>query len=590
MAVATSVVHVANIRGPVGPTGPAGPGWPRGVLANFTNVDTLVGKANEGVWSIIGKSSAESMRGLPPEIATADLWPGTFHVIATTAGTTEQEYRPYGGGNAYWIRSSANADSSVWLPWNMVLRRGDNPVVTIADGTDLNSLTKYLDGQVKTSGAAASMLNTPGDGNPFFLMVRPMIGQAIIMQMLVSFGSGGGFYYRITTSVSSGNFTPWRNLWSSSGSGGTSTVPAFKHSDLLSRAKARRHGALGTGGLPVVALRFDHHLEPFRDKILPLLIERKLPFALALNPERTANTTVDDNVPWATIQSWCIQNGGEVWNHGGNHGDATTELQLVNQIVTSLASLETNLPALAIEGFAPPGLPDGQYMGASPFKTVAQNSGTYAGQLITGNHAFVAGYAQGVYRTLDGEGIIGAPHVTMDKTSLSSIVSALNAVESNAEGVALMLHPNYLDQTDYISTATFTAILDEIVARRDAGQLEVLSYSGLWLAESGSMQRSSLVKISAPFTLSSAFSTSWSVYRREHLLGGMREVRAQVTGTGTHTVTVAGGAVNVTVSLSGAGLVRLPFTIPLDQSDSLVFTVSSTNAAAVLDSFEVVAI
>lgn len=462
---------------------------------------------------------------------------------------------------------------------------------TVPRGTNMNDTRTRGLHTVETSGDAATLINWPFGSYPGWALVFEAENGTLLQIAFCSTYSQRKWVQRQITSVTSGNFSAWETVWDPNAPAAeTDVVPAFKHVDLLSRAKARRHGIMGTSGLPVVSLRFDHHLEPFRDKILPLLIERKLPFCLALNPENTANTTKDDNVPWATIQAWCIQNGGEVINHGGNHGNATTKEQLRTQIVGSLASLETNLPALSIEGWAPPGLTDGQYMGASPFKTVAQNSETYAGQLITGNHAFVAGYAPGVYRTLAGNGTIGAPHVTMDKASLSNVVSALNAVQENAEGVAFMLHPNYLDQPDYMTTATLVQILDEIAARRDAGQLEVLSYTSLWVADSSTEQRNSLVKLTAPFTLSSTYTASWNPYRREQLLGGMREIRAKITGTGSHRVKVAGGAVYSLDNKTGTSLIRVPFTIPLDQTEPLVFTVESSNIAAVLESFKVVAI
>src|SRR5699024_9441502 len=158
----------------------------------------------------------------------------------------------------------------------------------------------------------------------------------------------------------------------------------------------------------------------------------------------------------------------------------------------ALAQMAASLPRLAVEGWAPPGLSDGEYMGAAPFKTVEQNTSTYTGQLIMRNHAFVAGYADGVYRTLDPSIFpIGAPHVTLDRANPGQVGRIIDALGS--DGVAFMLHPTYLDQPDYISLADFTAILDDIVARRDAGELRVLTYSGLWLADAASDRADNLV-------------------------------------------------------------------------------------------------
>src|SRR5699024_843848 len=187
-----------------------------------------------------------------------------------------------------------------------------------------------------------------------------------------------------------------------------------------------------------------------------------------------------------------LRSGGEVWNHGGNHGDARYPGEAVREIPEALTALQAGVPRLAVEGWAPPGLADGEYMGASPFKTTEQNTGTYTGQLILRNHAFVAGYAEGVYRTLDPSiQPIGAPHVTIDKSYTAQVGRVLDAL--GPDGVALMLHPNYLDQEGYLTLSDFTAILDDIVARRDAGTLKVLSYSGLWMADAASNRRDDLM-------------------------------------------------------------------------------------------------
>ena len=270
-----------------------------------------------------------------------------------------------------------------------------------------------------------------------------------------------------------------------------------------------------------------------------------------------------------------------MWNHGGNHGDARYPGEAVREIPDALTALQAGVPRLAVEGWAPPGLAAGAYMGASPFKTPEQNTGTYTGQLILRNHAFVAGYAEGVYRTLDPSiQQIGAPHITIDSASQSSITAALNSLGS--DGVALMLHPNYLDQPGYMTTATFTAILDDIVARRDAGTLKVLSYSGLWLADAASNRRDDLMAGKA-VVQTGTWTGTWGTYRRENRLGSVREASAIVDGGSSVTFTLAIGAESWTRTRpvpAGTGWRRVvaPFTIPVDASGTVTLTINSGTA------------
>lgn len=619
MATATRVVHVASLRGPEGPVGPAGPGWPRGVLANFTNADTLTGKANEGIWSIVGKTSAESMRGMPPELAAADLWPGTFHVIPNTEGTTTQEYRPYGGGNGYWVRSSANSASTVWLAWNMVLRRGDNPVIDIPDGTNLNALLTYMDGQVRTTGRVATILNTPGDKQPFFFMSRPMIAQNIVLQMLISFGNAGSFYYRITTSVSSGNFTPWRALWSpSGGSGGVDSGNAFQRDALVSDFRRRRAQVIGTNGLPFVGFRFDHGMDRFKADILALLRKYDLPWLQAVNSRMhttATNASQNQTMSWADLQGFMINDGGEGANHTATHADAPTEGGQLDEVVNGLTEMQISLPRLLIESWAPPGHAAGEFGGAAPFRTMQEHYGTYAGRLVLQHHAAVFGYSPGAYRSMPQNLDIAAPHITLDNiTSLSTVQNILNAVETGPSGCILMVHPSLVD-SGAITLALLEQVFAEVAQRRDAGQLEVLSCTGTLLADYRTSHRHELLKNTGFTTgLTGWGATGWtigadaggdfvsdptgtelsqavSLYRKDYVLGASRELLVTLDAPAACDIRLSvvhseTGKLNVSKTYSvqpGAGrMIRKVMTLPVDLIDgTLTVTVTRLTGSPV---------
>lgn len=364
--------------------------------------------------------------------------------------------------------------------------------------------------------------------------------------------------------------------------------PPERRADLVGRFLMRRGGRIGTGGVGVVALRFDHHLNDFQSKVLPLLRQYHLPWAQVVNPDRVGVYPTDSAVSWSQLQDMALQHGGEVWNHGADHGDASTKAALRVQIVESLDDLRTNLPELAVEGWAPPGLAAGGYMGAAPFQTTDQNTGTYAGRLIMGYHAAVAGYADGLYRVLDGVSMpIGAPHVTIDAQTPSSVAAYLNAAEGLDAGIALMLHPNLLDQGGQITTSQFGEVLADIAARRAAGTLRVLSYSGLWCADATTSYRHDLAPKAARTAAAvrgpgESYTTTVAASRALAQLGATKELVVKVTtaGAGTVSLAVTGKPTTSHTLVAGENLLRRPVTVG-KSSSSFDITVTPSVASTI---------
>src|SRR5699024_3716435 len=297
-----------------------------------------------------------------------------------------------------------------------VVAEGANlPVRSTTNGQDLNNA---LEPQILRHTTATGVLNLPPWDTSYSSAAITFIQVLNIKEGTTSYASQVAYRYGAvpemawrTSRSTTGNWQPWTKV---RGVDPHLDDAWARHGDLLARARARRGGGIGTGGVPAVALRFDHHTGPWMTKVLPLLEARGLPWAQIINPSKMG--TGDDTMTYAQLQDAALRSGGEVWNHGGNHGDARYPGEAVREIPDALTALQAGVPRLAVEGFAPPGLAAGAYMGASPFKTPEQNTGTYTGQLILRNHAFVAGYAEGVYRTLDPTiQPIGAPHITMDK-------------------------------------------------------------------------------------------------------------------------------------------------------------------------------
>lgn len=388
-------------------------------------------------------------------------------------------------------------------------------------------------------------------------------------------------------------------------------IKAARRDMLVSAFTERRGGRVGTNGVAAVALRFDHHLDPFVSKVLPLLQQYGLPFGQAINPQNVG--TGDDNRTWAQIQSMCTDNGGEVWNHGGNHLDATGVGPIRGQITGALDTLKANLPGLAIEGWMPPGLASGGYDGYSPMTTPEQHYGTYAGRLIISSHAAVYGYIPGSYRGMDGTNPIGRTHMTMDASTEANIKAWINGAKAIGAGLTLMLHSNYLDTAGYLTTSALGNVLAYLAAERDAGRLVILTPSGLQLAADDTEYRQNLAvngtfadglnnwantagwTVATQSGLTSASTTTGtpmtqvvSFSRTGQYLGGPRELVYKVRATAGAVVRVSATATGLsaaqdfTLPASAAWVeVRKPLTLPLNLATDLTLTVGRVSGGAV---------
>jgi len=548
-------------------------GWVRGNLTTGADLNTMT---VPGVYRLSG---ATGVTNLPPVTGAGNVSGFLTITNGEGSGTTwaHQEFVRYGNAYEKWRRMSTNTSGS-WSPW---VRSSGSDVLVIASNQDLNALLTTAVYSVNTASVATTILNMPAAVPGILEVFRSTNG--VIVQRFTGYGSNEALWMRTSINVTAGTLGPWSKI-GAAGDGGMDAGP-YRRDDLLSRARMRRGGRIGTGGKGAVALRFDHHLVDFQAKVLPLLRQFGLPWAQAINPERLG--TGDDLMTYTELQDVCLDSGGEVWNHSGNHADASGDGAIKVQIVDSLLSLKTGLPSLEIEGWCPPGLADGGYAGASPFKTVQQNTETYAGQLSIAHHAFVAGYAPGVYRVLDPSvQAIGAPHITLDQASPSSVTSALSIAVASGIGIALMLHPNYLDQPGYMTTAQFTAILADIAARRDAGNLLALSYSGLWCADSESARRHDLAplgQVAVSVAAGAAHTVSLPVYRNEHYLGAAREVLVDVDATSATSLTLSvGGRAPTTHAVpSGKSTIRRMVTLPADAAGALSVVATPTAALTV---------
>jgi peptidoglycan/xylan/chitin deacetylase (PgdA/CDA1 family) len=333
----------------------------------------------------------------------------------------------------------------------------------------------------------------------------------------------------------------------------------------------------------VIALRFDDAPTEFVAKVLPLLRERGLPFTRVTTSDSIASTgeTITDT-DLTTMQTYSIQDGGEVWNHGRDHANATGQAAIYDNLIGALDKLREKMPRIPIDCFAPPGGAGISYSGHMPSYTVANWANTYAGHLLRGHHAISSGYFQDTYyRPIDGVLRDGQIHYSNDNRTVAATKQLIDRARDWRVGVVMMWHAHNLDAEGQMTTAGLTEVLDYLVEQRDAGDILVLTVSGLGVADVGSDQRDDLLRSrdGSPFT-----ETTLYPQYRQSIPGSTRELLATVTGTAGQTVTSSiGESVRThTIPASGTLQLRHVATIPVDASSLVVDVDAATTGARLL--------
>ena len=297
----------------------------------------------------------------------------------------------------------------------------------------------------------------------------------------------------------------------------------------------RRGGVVGTGGKPAIALRFDHHLQQFGDKVLPLLKQYRLPWGQMINAGNIGKG--NDTWAWSKLAKEAHDSGGEVWNHALTHGDVNSEFQADQAVTLGLSRLRENLPSLWVDSWAPPG--QSNYMGFTNQSEPEKFYETYPGKLVLAQHAFVRGSYPGPHHPLNGQNLIGQSHVTIDAQTSAWCQAAVRSARDTGSGLTMMLHSNYLDQSGYMTTEDLDDTLAYIAQLRDAGEIVVLSNAGILMADANTPVRQTNMLSNAG---AGANTGTWSqsVTSRSYRahLGVPHEAETWVKGTGQVTLKV----------------------------------------------------
>lgn len=295
--------------------------------------------------------------------------------------------------------------------------------------------------------------------------------------------SAGAFW------VEGANKSPSIRLTPRSGGSAGGGEDALRRDAIVDAGIKRRGGKIGTGGKAAVALRFDHHLPNFKSKILPLLKQYRLPWGQMLNPANIADG--GEGMTYAQFATEAYNTGGEAWHHSYSHSNISNAAEADREVVRGFDDLTAGLPGLYIDGWAGPG--QTVLMGMEGSEKPERFWGTYPGRLVLARHAFVRGYYPGIYQAMTGPNLIGAPHTTIDTLDDTYVSGIVRGAVSAGAGLTLMLHPNYLDTAGYMTTAQLGKILADLAARRDAGELLILTPTAILLADITTSYRRNLL-------------------------------------------------------------------------------------------------
>lgn len=241
----------------------------------------------------------------------------------------------------------------------------------------------------------------------------------------------------------------------------------------LQRRRARTTTAKG-----VVVFVLDHGYSGFMDKAWPDLHARGFPVTWALNTVHPAAIdTGDTGINWTTIKNLAAANPDtlEIAAHSADHGTvAEREDSLRAAIIDHKTVLEERV-GQKVDSWVQPGATLGDFTkdnGGSP----EMYAGTRAGRMIAANYACATGYIL-TPRTfaLDGVPDLGVVGSWLD-TGVGGLMTYVNSVATNGGYTIVRLHPQYMDQTGYITRTQWQGFLDQVKALVDAGDVEVMTF------------------------------------------------------------------------------------------------------------------
>ncbi|MDR4533201.1 polysaccharide deacetylase family protein [Glutamicibacter sp. PS] len=557
MAIAKNVAHVADLKGPKGDVGPAGPREVK-VFVSTDNYTTMP----DGVYTAVSANAAEAI-GMPTK---------TYGTLVINYGYTGSsglsskliQWMPHDGTGNIWSRTWNAATG-----WSSRFTTGSK-----AGGAILLAATNLAtlpDGYYTlVSNNAANTHGLPRVSQGDFIQSR---GYDSNNRTRIFYPSSYPTEMWVQAE-SNGIWGAWQQMGGGSG-GGSVVGSSVERETRKVEHRARYGGRYGTAGLATLSLVFDHGTDNFIAKVLPILQRYGVPATIGLNsqmynPDYTFYGT-DQNTTFASLQTAFINNGISVWNHGRLHKPASEAPS--TEIIGGRDELMASLPKIPIDGW----LHTGTYGDFNSGSTFANYRDQSIGSLIMNGHAILTGNIQEPIKDLAGEMKPGFDGEWIDAgaTPIASVKSLIQRAQAVGGGVMTRQHPQFIDQSGYITTAQLDEFIGWAAAERDAGRLLIITGDLLNLADSGSSVRRSLI--------GEVTSGSASLEVIDHPLrkGGVVVLEAEVTGSGTAVMSATGGGINASrsVAVSSAKTITLPFMIPLDATGTISVTVTGVTVS-----------
>lgn len=330
---------------------------------------------------------------------------------------------------------------------------------------------------VHSLSAAANVANLPEQW-PGTLLVPGVIGQPVRFMIFAPYQKS---YLWVTAANDlSGGFMPW---WKVSSSSSDAATPNSIH---LARMFAHYGGPVDTAGLGAVSWRIDHGWANFKTKLLPIFRAAGIVPLVTYNP-RDWSRSENAGVTLTEVNDWVANGWIEISNHGATHADATGDDAIRDYVAGSLAEIETQLPAAKgqVWGFHLAGVGNSEAFDGFGSGSTAAQWDTTMGREILRSHAFGSGYVPDTaQRVIDGNVRNGLLHMATDVRPVAEMKAQIDQAIADRTGFQIMTHPSLVDTAGNNTTAMIQELVDYIVAKRDAGQIAVLSPYQMMLADS----------------------------------------------------------------------------------------------------------
>lgn len=259
------------------------------------------------------------------------------------------------------------------------------------------------------------------------------------------------------------------------------------HAALIADLKTRL-GTVSTGGRAAVALVVDHGTTAFKEWMWDALKARGIPCTMALCPE-THLDGKGDSRHLATnddIKQW-ISEGLVIASHSGDHGGARGYFDVSRQIMTSKQKLQEKLDT-AVDCWVQPGysLALGNYDDFGTGQSDLRYMDYYAGRMLQQTYPVITGYAGSDYVYPGNEDLpVGVRRSLMErKDNAQGVYDYIQqAIDTGGKHINFC-HPYALPESSntYVTKAEYIDFLDWLAAKRDAGDLILLTLPQLAIA------------------------------------------------------------------------------------------------------------